>query len=77
MQHLSFRKTGLSTLDIEFSGVDMEDEQLECTLALDFLPSVSNHEEMLEVTIPVCEVSKSIEESINEKKKRISVETTS
>ena len=43
--HSSFKKTSLSALDIEFSGVDVEDEQIECTLALDSLPSVSNQEE--------------------------------
>ena len=67
--HSSFRKIGLSTLDIEFNGVDVEDEQIECTLALDSLPSVSDQKEILEVTIPVCEVKKSAEESVNEKKK--------
>ena len=66
--HSSFRKTNLSASYIEFSGVDVEDEKLECTLALDSLPSVSNQEEMLEVTIPVCEVRKGAEESVNEKK---------
>ena len=45
----------------------MEDEQLKCTLALDSLPSVSNHEEILEVTTLVCEVSKSTEEPTKEK----------
>ena len=64
--HSSFRKTSLAASDIEFSGFDMEDEQLECTFALDSLP-VSNHEEMLEVTTPVCEVSKSTEELAKEK----------
>ena len=48
----------------------MMDKQLECTFALDSLPSVSNQEEMLEVTTPVCEVSKRTEELAKEKKKK-------
>ena len=36
--HSSFRKADLLALDIEFSGVDVEDEQLKCTLAVDSLP---------------------------------------
>ena len=64
---LSFRKTDLLASNIEFSGFRVEDEQLEYTLALDFLPSVSNHEESLEVTTPVCEASKSTEEPAKEK----------
>ena len=66
--HSFFRKTCLSASDTEFSYFVVEDEQLECTLALDSLPSVSNHEEMLEVTIPICEVSKSTKEPAKEKK---------
>ena len=46
----------------------MEDEHLECTLALDSLPSVSNPEKRLEMTTLVCEVSKSTEEPTKEKK---------
>ena len=46
----------------------MEDKQIECTLALDSSPSVSDHKEKLEVTIPVCEVNKSAEETVEEKK---------
>ena len=64
----SFRKTELSGSDIEFSEVDVEDEQIECTLALDSSPSVSDQEKSLVVTILVCEVKKSAKESVNEKK---------
>ena len=67
--HSSLKKIGLLASDIEFSSVDAEDEQLKCTLTLDSLPSVSNQEEMLEVMTPVCEISKSAEESTKEKKK--------
>ena len=63
--HSSFRKTKLSGSDIEFSKVDVEDEQIECRLALDSSPSVSDKEEKLEVTILVCEVSKSANETIS------------
>ena len=66
--HLSFRKTELSGSDIEFSKVDVEDEQIKCTLALNSSPSVSDHEEKFELTILVCEVKKSTEEIVNEKK---------
>ena len=69
--HSSFKKICLSASDIEYSDCDVEDEQLECALGLDSLPSISNHEEMLEVTTPVCEVSQSTEEPANEKKERL------
>ena len=46
----------------------MEDEQLECTFALDSLSSVSNHEESLEVTTLVGEANKSTKEPAKEKK---------
>ena len=66
--HLSFRKSSLSASEVEFSGCDMEDEQLECTLALDSLPSENSHEEKLEVTAPVFEDSKSHKEPSSSKK---------
>ena len=53
---------------MELSEVEVDDEQVKCTLALDSSPSVSDPEEKLEVTIPVCEVSKSTKETIKEKK---------
>ena len=40
----------------------MEDEQLECALALDSLPSENSHEKKLEVTGPVFKDSESQEE---------------
>ena len=64
---LVLQKTSLSTSDIEFNDFDVEDEQLECTLALDSLPSVSNHEEMLEIKTSICDMSTSIEEPTKEK----------
>ena len=48
--HSSFRKTELSSSEVEFSEVDVEYEQIECTLVLDSSPSVSDLEEKLEVT---------------------------
>ena len=68
MVHSSFRKTELSGSDIEFNEVDVKDEQIECTLALDSSPSISDEEEKLEVTVIVCEVNKSAKETVNEKK---------
>ena len=66
--HSSFKKTELSSSDVEFSEIDVEDEQIECTLALDSSPSVSDKEEKLEVRIPVCKVHKGAEEVVKEKK---------
>ena len=43
----------------------MEDEQLECALALDSLPSDNSHEKKLEVIASVFEDSKSHEEPSN------------
>ena len=57
--HSSFRKSSLSDSEVEFSGCDMEDKELECTLALHSLPSENSHEEKLKVTAPVFEDSKS------------------
>ena len=67
--HSSFRKSSLSALEVEFSGYDIEDKQLECALALDSLPSENNHEKKLEVTTPVFEDSKSHKEPLSPKKK--------
>ena len=67
--HLSFRKIELSSSEVEFSEFDVEDEQIECTLALDSSPSVSDPKEKLEITSPVCEVEKGAKETIKEKKK--------
>ena len=61
----------MSGSDIEFSDVDVEDEHIECTLALDSSPSVSDQEERHEVTISILEVKKSVEESVNEKKEEL------
>ena len=73
--HFSFRKSSLSASEVEFSGYDIEDEQLECALALDYLPSENNHEKKLEVTTPVFENSKSQEEPYGSKKGGIGFET--
>ena len=69
--HSSFRKIELSSSDVEFSEVDAEDKQIECTLALDSSPCVNELEKKLEVTIPVFEVNKSAEETVHEKKERL------
>ena len=66
--HSSFRKTDLPGTAVDFSEFDMEDDQIECTLALDSSPSVSEFEEKLEVTKPVCEIEKSAKEMVKEKK---------
>ena len=64
----SFSKSSLSTSEAEFNGCDMEDEQLECALALDSLPSENSHEKKLKVIASVFEVSKSHEEPSSWKK---------
>ena len=66
--HSSFGKTELSSSEVEFSEFDVEDEQIECTLALDSSPSVSDPKEKLEITSPVCEVGKGSQETVKEKK---------
>ena len=66
--HSAFRKAKLSSSEVEFSEFDVEDEQIECTLALDSSPSVSDPKENFEVTRPVCEVEKGVEETVMEKK---------
>ena len=66
--HLSFRKLELSSSEVEFSEVDVEDEQIECTLVLDSSSSVSDPEEKLEVTSPACESEKGAKETVKEKK---------
>ena len=63
-----FRKSSLSALEVEFSGCDMEDEQLECTLALDSLTSESSHEKKLKVTALLFKDNKSHEEPSTSKK---------
>ena len=54
---------------MEFSEVDVEDEQIECTLVLDSSPSVIDLEEKLEVISLVCEVEKGAEETVKERKR--------
>ena len=46
----------------------MEEEQLECMLALDSLPSEKNHGEQLDITVSVVEDSKDKVESSSPKK---------
>ena len=58
--HSSFRKAELSSSEVEFSEFDVEDEHIECTVALDSSPSVSDPKEKLEVPRSVCEVDKSV-----------------
>ena len=66
--HSLFIKSSLSALEAEFNGCDMEDEQLEYTLALDSLPSENNHDEKLDMTALVFKDSKSHEEPSSSKK---------
>ena len=66
--HSFFRKSSLSTSEAKLNGCDMEDEQLECALALDSLPNENSHEKKLEVTASVFEDSKSHEEPSSWKK---------
>ena len=47
----------------------MEDEQIECTLALDSSPSVTDLEEKLKVTIPMCEVNKVPKRQLQKRKR--------
>ena len=66
--HSSFRKAELSSSEVEFSEFDVEDRHIECTLALDSSPSVSDPKEQLEVTTLVCEVEQNVEGTVKEKK---------
>ena len=66
--HSSFKKQNLPASEVEVSCCDVGDEQWECVLALESLPSEQHDREWLDVTVPVFEESKSPVESSSYKR---------